>query len=433
MKKGIIVAVFRILSVACMLTMCLPMLFAGGAKESTAELSSTGPIELTFWTTKSDLFEKDLQEFMAKNPDITVKATFQGDYDSMVQKVMAGLAAGSIPNVVQLGQRHGIPQIYDSGKLIPIENFMSKEEIVDILPAFWERFTYKGKKVITPFQNSMPIMHYNKNLFDNAGVKIPDTFDELIEASKKLAADTNGDGINDVYGFCTASDKPWYIQPLVWNQNALLVHPNGKVTVNIPELEKVFAGYAKMVHEYKSMPANQHATAEEDFCNGKTAVYFSSCASLNTFYKKIGDRFTVVSKNFPKIDKRYVPIGGNGLGIMKSNKRTEEASWKLVSFFLEKERVAAISLSTGYIPIKKSSMELKSYQEAIVKDPNRKAAYDQLQYLKGQPINPADSLLWSGFDTILEKVESDPNCDIKAELIALQKDIDKYLGDYAKK
>jgi len=433
MKKGINFAVFRFLFAVSLLTTCMPVLFAGGAKETAPEPTSTGPIELTFWVTKSDLFENELKEFMAKNPDITVKATFQGNYDSMVQKVMAGLAAGSIPNVVQLGQRHGIPQIYDSGKLVPIENFMSKEEIADILPAFWERFTYKGKKVTTPFQNSMPMMHYNKNLFDKAGIPIPDTFDEIIEASKKLAADTNGDGVNDVFGFCTASDKPWYIQPLVWNQNALLVHPDGKVTVDIPELERVFAGYAKMVHEYKSMPANQHATSEEDFCNGKTAIYFSSCASLNTFYKKIGDRFTVVSKNFPKITSRNVPIGGNSLGIMKSDKRTEAASWKLVSFFLEKERVADISLSTGYIPIKKSSMELKSYQEAIGKDPNRKAAYDQLKFLKGQPVNPADSLLWSGFDTILEKVESDPNCNIKAELAALQKDVDKYLGDYTKK
>ena len=61
-----------------------------------------------------------------------------------------------------MGQRHGIPQFYDAGKLIPIENYMTQEEQDDVIDGFWVRYTGKWR---SPgrfhFQSSMPMLDYN--------------------------------------------------------------------------------------------------------------------------------------------------------------------------------------------------------------------------------------------------------------------------------
>ena len=121
--------------------------------------------EITFWSTTEDCFADLCAEF-TEETGIKVNATYMGGYDDMVNKVMAGIAGQNLPDVAQLGQRHGLAQMYDSGYLLPVEDLISQDILDDILPGFWKRFTYKDTKVILPFQNSMPMLYYNKTMFD---------------------------------------------------------------------------------------------------------------------------------------------------------------------------------------------------------------------------------------------------------------------------
>lgn len=424
---------------------CVTLIFsvmAGCSNESSKDTSKqksenkvteSKPLEITFWTTNKGLFESEIKDFQSANPNITVKASFMGaNYDDMVKKVMAGIAANDVPNVAQLGQRHGIPQMYDSGKLVPIEDFMSEEEENNILPAFWERFTYKGKRVTVPFQNSMPVLYYNKDLLSKKGIAVPETFDAVVEAANKLKADTNGDGATDIFGFSFPADGPWYIQPLVWNLNTVIIDGSGNVLLNTPAMEKILSDIRRMVHVDKSMPSNQHKTAFEDFFNGNVAFYLSTCASRGDVEKNVNKKFEYGIAMFPKAESRNVPIGGNGLGIFKSSKDKEDASWKLVKHMISDKIIASYYNSKGYIPITRSLMATDEVKKSL-EDPKTKIVMGQLQYLKGQPINPADSIIWNGIIDIVEKVEADKNLDIKAELTKLQAEVDKFLKDYSTK
>src|SRR6266496_5642276 len=51
---------------------------------------------------------------------IRIQTWNYGDYDSMVQKIQAAITTHSLPHIAILGQRHGIPQLADSDKLIPL-------------------------------------------------------------------------------------------------------------------------------------------------------------------------------------------------------------------------------------------------------------------------------------------------------------------------
>src|SRR5690606_37895649 len=110
------------------------------SSSSKSQKDTSDVIEITFWSQREELYADYIAEFEKLHPHIKVNAQHVGsNYDEMAQRVMAAAVADNLPHVVQMGQRHGIAQVADSGRLVPIEKFMSEEEMNDVLPAFWER------------------------------------------------------------------------------------------------------------------------------------------------------------------------------------------------------------------------------------------------------------------------------------------------------
>lgn len=381
--------------------------------------------ELVFWSTKDDVFADVTKEF-TKQTGIKVTGTFMGNYDDMVDKVMVGIASQDLPNVSQLGQRHGLAQMYDSGWLLPVEDYVDQTLLDDIIPGFWKRFTYKGKKVILPFQNSMPVLYYNKNLLQKAGAEVPRTFAETVAAAKVIK-DKTGE-----YGFSLNSDYPWYINALFFNSGISPVTEEGKGNLSNPAGIKVFEWIRQLAIEDKSMPQNQHKTAQEDFSNGKIGMFMSSCASYKKITGLVGDKFELGVALFPKISTMDIPMGGNGLGMFKGSPEEIKAAKLFVEFMLEKGRIANSTLNSGYIPVTNAATATNTYKEYL-SDPNRQVVDQQMQYLGGAAVNPADSLVWNEIRDIVDAIEADPNLDLTARLAQSDQKIDKYSADYNKK
>lgn len=397
---------------------------------STSNSAEQKQMTLSLWTTNKDMLADQVKAYEAQHPNVKIKAEFMGGYDEMAQKVMAAVVSNTLPNIVQLGQRYGIPQMADSGKMIPIEQFISEQEKNDVYPAFWDRFRYKDKLWTIPFNSSTPMLYVNKTMLDQAGLKAPNTWDELVTTAKALTKDTNGDGKTDVWGFNTAADSPWYFQPMTWNRGGTIIDASGKVAVNGKEAVEVLKSFQDLVNVHKAMAPNQHKTAEEDFASGKLAMIFKSGSALAGTQDQVGKKFDIGVAFLPMIKDRNVPIGGNSLGIFKSNPELEKASWDFVSFATNTENAAQASISSGYAPIKKSATASEPYLKKMQEDPNFKTIMDQNQYLKNQAMHPADSLIWNGLITALETVEGDPKADPQKLLDKLQADVDGFMKNY---
>ena len=397
----------------------------GSGAAAGGDSGATPPKDVTikFWTTVKTAYEEELVEFNKLYPHINVEAVYMGGYDDMAQKVMAGVVANDLPHVVQLGQRHGIPQIIDSGKLLPIESFLSDEDINDIFPGFWERYEYEGVKWTIPFESSNPILFYNKTMLDAAGLQPPQTWDEMIEVGKKL---TNG----DVWGVNWGADSPWYYQPMVWNRGGDLIAADGTPQINGKESYETLKSLQDLVHVHKIMPPNQMASAAEDFAAGKLALYFRSGAFLETMKKNVGDKFEFDLAYLPAIQESWVPIGGNALGIFQSDADHEAASWQLVQYLTSKEHTVEGMKNYGYIPIRQSATELQSYKDALAADPKFKVTIDQTEHLRGQTIHPADGLIWTEIVNAIEAVHSNASADPQAILDKIQAEVEAYMKDY---
>ena len=377
--------------------------------------------EITFWSTTEDCFADLCAEF-TEETGIKVNATYMGGYDDMVNKVMAGIAGQNLPDVAQLGQRHGLAQMYDSGYLLPVEDLISQDILDDILPGFWKRFTYKDTKVILPFQNSMPMLYYNKTMFDEAGIDVPTTMEEVVAAAKEVK-DATGN-----YGFTFHSDYPWYIMALMYNSGTAPV-VDGKPSMNTEPVKQIFQWVSQMANVDESMPRNQHATAQEDFCNGNIGMLMTSCASYAKVEKLVDGKFEIGLAMFPEVTTMDITMGGNGLGLFKTTPEKEKAAVMFVEFLLDDERLAQNCLIFGYIPVTNGATNTETYKEYL-QDPNRQVVDDQLQYLGGAAVNPADSLVWGEVMSLVDSVEADANVDLDARLAEIDTKIEKYLNEY---
>lgn len=392
------------------------------------------PITIRFWTTDEDNYAAIVEQFEAEYPDIDVEAQYVGNYDDMSARMQTAIVGNDLPDVAQVGQRYGIPQMVDAGVVIPAAEYLSEDDIADIHEGLWSRYTYRGERWAIPFESSTPGLWYNATLMEEAGLdpaNPPQTWDELVSAAQAMTRDTDGDGQMDQWGFGTCDDVPWYQRPMVLQAGGTLVAEDGTVSVNSPEAVEMLTFFQDAVHTNAFTPALSQQTAREDFAAGTYGMLFCSTASRLAFQEDVGDTFELGVAFLPMNDERAVGVGGNALiAVRGGDEAREEAARTFVQWMTGTDQAVNTSLNSGYVPIRQSAIEDPRIAELVASDPLVATIYDQLQYVADSSISPADSLIWDGFLNAVETVQTDPDADPQALLDALQSDIESYLDTY---
>lgn len=95
------------------------VLFTAAPLAETSAVRAQEPVALTFWTTNEDNFAPLVEQFEAEHPGITIEAQYVGNYDDMAASMQTAIVGTELPDVAQVGQRYGIPQMVDAGDRDP--------------------------------------------------------------------------------------------------------------------------------------------------------------------------------------------------------------------------------------------------------------------------------------------------------------------------
>lgn len=158
-------------------------------------VSAAEKTTLTFWHamggTNGEVLQQIVDDFNASQDEIEVKAEYQGTYDDTITKLKAAMQSDSgLPDVCQMYDV-GTKFMYDSGAVIPVEDkFEStgydKSSVMGVISSY---YTVDGKQYSMPFNVSTPMLYYNKDVFEAAGLDPetpPTTYDEVLEDAKKI-------------------------------------------------------------------------------------------------------------------------------------------------------------------------------------------------------------------------------------------------------
>lgn len=170
---------FILVLIALMVT---GMLFAAGVQEEKAS-DAQEKTTLEFWTWRPEdveFYESQIALFEAANPDIEVVQTAHKntEYNTILA---ASLSGGSGPDVFQGRAYGGLVTFSDSGFLEPLEKWMPELKDYSETALLGATSPTDGKIYGSPAVSQTVFMYYNKDIYDELGLSIPETWSEMID------------------------------------------------------------------------------------------------------------------------------------------------------------------------------------------------------------------------------------------------------------
>lgn len=137
------------------------------------------------------LLEEVIGDDLAAQGIRLVYEPLEGDYNA---QLFNALSAGTAADIVYVPAETA-PGIIATGKIMPLDGLVDADPFIDSLV---EAYTFDGKLYGIVKDFNTLALHYNKDLFDEAGVAYPDEADDWNTLREKLAA-VSALG-SDIYG-----------------------------------------------------------------------------------------------------------------------------------------------------------------------------------------------------------------------------------------
>ena len=342
-------------------------------------VSAAEKTTLTFWHamggTNGEVLQQIVDDFNASQDEIEVKAEYQGTYDDTITKLKAAMQSDSgLPDVCQMYDV-GTKFMYDSGAVIPVEDkFEStgydKSSVMEVISSY---YTVDGKQYAMPFNVSTPMLYYNKDVFEAAGLDPetpPTTYDEVLEDAKKIV-----DSGAAPVGYSQAIYGWFFEQQLAGLGVTYGNNDNGrKEAVTAVDFDsnggglKVFDMWKKL---YDSGCFEDYGTTTADtqtaFFSGQVGMIIESTAILKNAVDS--SPFEVGTGYLPRIeqnDEGGVIIGGGSLWLTDTgNEANEDAGWKFIEYITTPDVQAKWSMGTGYFDLRMKTAEAQRILEAV--------------------------------------------------------------------
>ena len=326
-----------------------------------------------------------IADFQKENPNITVKPVFSGGYGDVKTAVQTTFEGGGKAPAMAVMLATDLYDLINAGYILPLDNLLVKVPdkagyLNDIFPSFLENSKYNGKLWSIPFQRSAVVMYYNKDLFKEAGLDAPDSWDSLAAAAQKLTIPGKRWGIEWPSGW-----PYWLFQPLAIGAGQNIVGDSDtEVIFDNPKVIDAVNFYISLSKKYKATPAGVQGSwgaVPTNFANGSTAMIVHSTGSLTGIIKQAG--FDVGVMPIPGKKKgtyASVPGGGNFYLLKGASDAEQEAAIKFAYFVTQPKYAADFSTKTGYIAVRKSAYNEPVMKDYLAKVPQAADTRDALKY-----------------------------------------------------
>ena len=332
------------------------------------------------------ILDQYIVEFNRIYPNITVEHSQIGGYNDVRDTVNKQLTAGNQPNIAYCYPDH--VALYNlTGKVVPLDNFieskipdalagegailgLTDEQIANFIDAYYAEgtvFDAAGTMYTLPMSKSTEVLYYNKTFFDQHGLKVPTTWEDLeqVSAQIKTIIDAQGtEGAKVSYPFGYDSESNWFITMTEQHGSAYTKNDTQKFYFN----NQTNRDFVKM---FRGWYEKGYFTTQELYGAYTSGLFTNTDPTKGSCYMCIGS--TGGAKNqVPKVDNNVAAFevgvapmpqlaNGNKKAISQGpslcifdqdNKQEVVASWLFVKFLTTNvEFQAAFSMVSGYIPV----------------------------------------------------------------------------------
>lgn len=242
-------------------------------------------------------------------------------------------------------------------------------DFADFFEAQIKGMTVDGKLIGMPFQAYTELLSYRKDLYEEKGLKAPETFEEL---EKNVAA--LHDPSKELYGLVTrgrGSDALHMWAEWNWNYGGDWLGKDGKPIINQPASVAAFKEYGHLLGTYGPPGATNLVDPEMFalFCQGK-AAHFMNWAGYSFDFNDPAKCPATAGK----VAWALYPAGPAGrtthsmpLALsMSSKSQHKEATWYLIQWLTSKENIIPMQ-QQGLLQPRKSAWNDPGFTNGIAK------------------------------------------------------------------
>ena len=263
--------------------------------------------------------EQAVKRYAAAYPDANVQVTWTpGAYD---QKAAAALLTSSGPDVFEAGNGPTIDQIQGK-QVVPLGDILGSARS-DFFQPLVERMSYQGQLYAVPETIDMQLLVYRKSMLAKAGVRVPQTVDELIAAAKRLTT-------KDVKGLFVGNDGGVGVLggPALWSAGLDYLTKDNKVGFDDPRAARSL-GKLRTLFTSGSLllgaPADWSDPSAID--QGLCAMQWTGLWNVPQLNKALGDDYGVAA--WPRLSAGVgapsVPVGAYGEAVSAKSAHVDAA------------------------------------------------------------------------------------------------------------
>lgn len=316
---------------------------SGGSAETEKKEAKTkdGKVELEFLSTKpesKDTLQKLVDAYNGSQEDVVIKLTQPADAGTVLKTRMT---KNDLPDIVAMGGDFNYVELQSAGAFIDLseEDFLENINESYMKMLFQLNKDYEEKSYGVPYATNSSGVIYNKDIFEENSIEIPETFSDLMDACEKLQA-------AGVTPFELTFKDAWTILP-TWNSIAPVLQPEnfytdkkeGKVTFADTHSE-VLEKYLQIVnYAQQDYMGTSYDDGNKKFAAGEAAMMVNGSWAI-TEIKKANPDINVDQFKFPSSDdaaKNKVTSGVDVLFGITNSCGDADAAKDFIRFMVKKE------------------------------------------------------------------------------------------------
>ncbi len=330
--------------------------------------------------------------FEAENPGIKVNAVSH-EWAELHDKVLVSANSNALPDVARCDIAW-LPEFQKMGILVALDEEMADFANVSgqLLDSAMSTAMIGGHYYALALNTNSKIVFYNTAMLEAAGVEVPATMDEWVEAVKKLSGE-NANG-QQVWGWNEPALAGWNICPFIWSFGGSLTNEDQTAAtgyINSPATVKAIETFAELVKAGGITGFNAGDIPMTDgFGTGRYAMMLEGpwkSAELAGAYPDVAYGTAPI----PAGEGGSISVLG-GEDIAMFNSANKEAAWKFMQF-MTSEYAETEMAKCGQIPVNKAALESDT-----VKAADYAPFIEAIQTAKARPTVAA----WSEMDNDLQ-------------------------------
>jgi raffinose/stachyose/melibiose transport system substrate-binding protein len=317
-------------------------------------------------------FLKTLDNFQKEHPNIKldVDAT---ENETFKTKIRTAVAANEAPDIFTYWAGGYMKNFVTAGKLLALDDYLNDGTKDKLLDGTLDNMTFDGKVYGLPHTMDVGTFFVNQELFDKYNIKVPTTYDELVDACKKFRAA----GVKTP--MAVGGKEAWCIdmyldilQVRSAGYEACINALSGKGSyedAGIIDGAKRLQELVKLGAFGDSPMSISRDESEVPFYNGEVPMYFNGSWTIGNVNKsKVKDKIKIVP--FPKVgdksDSTDLTGGVAGTFVVSANTQYKDQAVTCLKYiaqgFAKEAFEAGVSLPAWKLDIDESKVDTLTKQ-----------------------------------------------------------------------